>query len=202
MTNAYTELVSAEESTRAVLAAVAAQAKDYARGSKAASTQRAYGADWRDFEVWCGAHGLAALPASPETVALYLTVRAETCKPATLARRVAAISRAHQLADQPTPTTSATVRAVVSGIRRAKGTAQAVKAPVVTRELRTMVEALPPTLLGRRDRALLLLGFAGAFRRGELVALDVADVTETADGLVVTIRRSKTDQEGASRKVG
>ncbi len=202
MSDARTDLVSAEESTRAVLAAVAAQAKDYARGSKAQSTQRAYRTDWRDFEAWCGAHGLTALPATPEIVALYLTVRAETCKPATLARRVAAISRAHQLVDHPTPTKSATVRAVVSGIRRAKGTAQQVKAPAVTRELRTMVEALSPTLLGRRDRALLLLGFAGAFRRSELVALDVADVAETADGLVVTIRRSKTDQEGASRKVG
>ncbi len=202
MANAYTELVSAEESARSVLTAVAARARDYARGSKAASTQRAYHTDWRDFEGWCAAHGLAALPASPETVALYLTVRAETCKPATLARRVAAISRAHQLADHPSPTTSATVRAMVSGIRRAKGTAQRVKAPAVTRELRAMVEALPPTLLGRRDHALLLLGFAGAFRRSELVALDVADVAETADGLVVTIRRSKTDQEGAGRTVG
>jgi len=196
------DLIDVADAHRRALVAAKEQAQSYARGSKAASTQRAYHTDWRDFEGWCAAHGLAALPASPETVALYLTVRAETCKPATLARRVAAISRAHQLADHPSPTTSATVRAVVSGIRRAKGTAQRVKAPAVTRELRAMVEALPPTLLGRRDHALLLLGFAGAFRRSELVALDVADVAETADGLVVTIRRSKTDQEGAGRRIG
>src|SRR3989442_4717742 len=82
------------------------------------------------------------------------------------------------------------------------GTAQVGKAPVVVDELRRMVDALPGSTLGVRDRALLLLGFAGAFRRSELVGLDVGDVRQTADGLVVTVRRSKTDQEGAGREVG
>lgn len=184
------------------LAAAKEQAQAYARGAKAASTQRAYHNDWRDFETWCAAHDLAALPATPETVALYLASRAVVYKTATLSRRLVAISRAHQLAGHPSPTKDAGVRTVAAGIRRAKGTAQEGKAPAVTRELRAMVAALPPTLLGRRDRALLLVGFAGAFRRGELVALDVADVTETPEGLVVRLRRSKTDQEGVGRTVG
>src|SRR2546428_4417356 len=82
------------------------------------------------------------------------------------------------------------------------GTAQTGKAPVVVDELRRMVDALPGSTLGVRDRALLLLGFAGAFRRSELVGLDVDDLRVTAAGLVATIRRSRTDQEGAGRDVG
>ncbi|MDQ6618011.1 MAG: site-specific integrase [Actinomycetota bacterium] len=94
------------------------------------------------------------------------------------------------------------VRAVHAGIRRSQGTAPAVKAPAVTAELRAMVAQLPGDLRGVRDRAMLLVGFAAALRRSELVALDVADVAETAEGLVVTLRRSKTDPEGAGRKIG
>jgi len=202
MSDAPTDLTRTQDFARAALAAAKEQAQAYAHGAKAASTQRAYHNDWHDFEAWCAAHGLAALPATPETVALYLASRAAVYKTATLARRLVAISRAHQLAGHPSPTTDAGVRTVAAGIRRAKGTAQEGKAPAVTRELRAMVAALPPTLLGRRDRALLLVGFAGAFRRGELVALDVADVTETPEGLVVRLRRSKTDQEGVGRTVG
>ncbi len=199
---ARTELVDAQEAVAVALAAMAAQARDYAQQAKSANTRRAYRSDWADFAGWCQAHGLAALPAAPATVALYLTSAAERCKPATLTRRLTAISQAHQAAEHPSPTTSATVRAVAAGIRRAKGTAQQGKAAAVTDEVRAMVAALPPTLVGRRDRALLLLGFAGAFRRSELVALDVADVVRTRDGLVVTLRKSKTDQEGAGRRVG
>lgn len=184
------------------LAETVEQAKDYARRSKASNTWRAYAADWRDFEHWCNTHDLAALPAAPETVALYLTDLAERCKVSTLQRRLSAISQAHQTIQVETPTRSFAVRTVMAGIRRAKGTAQKRKAPAVTSILRLMVEALPPTLLGTRDRALLLLGFAGAFRRSELVSLDLADVAFPDDGIVVTLRRSKTDQEGEGRTLG
>ncbi len=181
---------------------MAGEAQAYARQAKSANTQRAYRADWADFAGWCARHGLAALPAEPTTVALYLTDRARTRKPATLARRLVAISQAHQAAGHAAPTRAPTVRQVAAGIRRAKGVRPTSKAAAVTAEIRLMVEALPPTLLGRRDRALLLLGFAGAFRRSELVALDVADVQETGEGLIVTLRRAKTDQEGEGRAIG
>ncbi len=143
-------------------------------------------------------------PTSPlgATLALYLTDRAETCKPATLGRRLVTIAQAHKTAGHDTPTTTPPVRAVWAGIRRVKGTAQEGKAAAVTDDVRTMVAGLPHTLRGHRDRALLLLGFAGAFRRSELVALAVADVEDTHAGLVVTLRKSKTDQAGAGRKVG
>ncbi len=101
-----------------------------------------------------------------------------------------------------TPTTSSKVRLVLAGIRRTKGTAQQAKTPVLIEDLLRMVAHLPETLLGVRDRAILVVGFSGAFRRSELVALNVADAAFTRDGLTLTIRRSKTDQEGAGRKIG
>lgn len=180
-----------------------ARAKDYASKASAGSTMRAYRADWADFTTWCQEQNRLALPAAPETVALYLADRATTCKVATLQRRISAISRAHQAAGYPgISTREEPLHSVWRGIRREHGTAQQGKAPTMTEDIKAMVTTLPDNFLGARDRALLLLGFATAFRRSELVSLDVSDVTFTRDGLVVTLRRSKTDQEGAGRKVG
>jgi integrase len=135
-------------------------------------------------------------------VALYVTDLADTHKPATITRRISAISQAHQIAGMDTPTGSAKVRLVMAGIRRTLGTAQEAKTPILVDDLRRMLAGLPGNLLGVRDRVLLLIGFCGAFRRSELVALDAADIAVTREGLVVTIRRSKTDQEGEGRKIG
>lgn len=184
------------------LAAYGEQAKDYARNARAKNTRRAYASDWDDFARWCRPYGFVPLPARPETVALYLTALAEALKPSTLRRRLATISQVHQAAGHETSTRAAAVRLVWAGIRRAKGTEQQGKAPAITAELRRMVDTLDDRLIGVRDRALLLLGFAGAFRRSELVALTVGDVQSGHDGLTVTIRKSKTDQEGQGRKVG
>jgi site-specific recombinase XerD len=137
------------------------------------------------------------LPASPETVAAYLAHEAESGRAAsTITRRCAAIRYALRLADFEPPTNSESVRATLRGIRRAVGAAPERKAPVLAETARAMALSAPEGLKGLRDRALLLLGFAGAFRRSELVALDVADLEETEDGYRITIRRSKTDQEG------
>lgn len=185
------------------LGTLAARARDYAGQAKAPNTLRAYRSDWGHFTAWCAEHGLESLPAAPETVALYLTQLAEAGRKAsTLQRRLSAISQAHQAAGQASPTQHAAVRATWAGIRRALGTAAAGKAPALTETVRAMVGALPDTLGGLRDRALLLLGFAGAFRRSELVGLNVEDLSVTGAGLVVTLRRSKTDQEGTGRPVG
>jgi integrase len=178
------------------------RARQYARESRAVNTRRAYRSDWADFTAWCQAHGRTALPASPETLVLYLSDRADTLKTLTLQRRLTAISQAHKAADLDTPTADRAVRRIMTGIRRQKGTAQEGKAPAITRVIRAMVAHLPPTLRGQRDRALLLLGFAGAFRRSELVSLDVGDLAWSDDGLTVRLTRSKTDQEGAGRTVG
>jgi site-specific recombinase XerD len=182
---------------------IAEQAQDYISQSKAANTVRAYRADWQHFCDWCGTHSQQAIPASPETVALYLSdLAGQGMKASTLQRRISSISQAHQMAGHETPTHEKAVRSVMAGIRRVHGTAQKGKAPTLTDDIRTMVDTLPDSLLGIRDRALLLVGFAGAFRRSELVGLDVADVEFKREGLVVTLERSKTDQEGAGRKIG
>lgn len=187
------ELVRAQQSAR-----------EYIQAAKAANTLRAYRSDWDHFTTWCEGQGFHPLPADPKTVALYISALADAGrKTSTIRRRLAAISQAHQAAGHESPTRAAAVRETWKGICRKHGTEQKGKAPAVVETIRAMIAALSPdTMIGRRDRALLLVGFAGAFRRSELVGLDVADVEFTADGLVVTLRRSKTDQEGAGRKVG
>jgi site-specific recombinase XerD len=184
------------------LAALAQATREYIRQAKAPNTVRAYRSDWEQFTSWCQAQGLAALPATPETLAAYLAHEAATHPVSTLQRRLSAISQAHQAAGRESPARSEVVRLTMKGIRRAKGTAPTQKAPAVTQDVQAMVATLPDNLLGLRDRALLLIGFAGAFRRSELVSLDVEDVEECAEGLRVTLRRSKTDQEGAGEVKG
>ncbi len=177
--------------------------QDYAGRSKSASTIRAYAAGWRDFLTFCEQRGTSALPASDQTVAAYLAAMADRgAKAATIARRLVVISQAHKAADLPSPTSSSLVRRTHAGVRRTLGTAQQGKAPAVVDDLKRMLEALPDSRVGRRDRALLLLGFAGAFRRAELVSLDVSDLEFARAGLIVTLRKSKTDQEGKSRRRG
>jgi integrase len=180
------------------------QAEEFVRAAKAPATLRAYRSDWNHFTRWCEQHTMGSLPASAETVALYLTALAATHRPATMTRRLTAITKAHQIAGHPSPATmqQPAVSETLKGIRRLLGTAQPTKAPFLTVDVRRMVEALPDNLAGRRDRALLLLGFAGGFRRCELAALDVEDVEPTEEGLVVKLRRSKTDPEGKGRNVG
>jgi len=188
----------------ALLTIVTDRAREYVHHSKASNTIRAYRSDWRHFVAWCMAHSLASLPAAPETVSLYLAQFGGLLKAATLQRRLAAIAKAHQAAglESPASMKHASVSEVWKGIKRTHGTAQDCKAAVLTKDLRAMLRMLPGGLLGVRDRALLLIGFAGAFRRSELVALKVEDCEFTTDGLVITLRRSKTDQEGEGRKVG
>jgi site-specific recombinase XerD len=170
-------------------------AVDLAKAEKALSTRKAYGTDFRIFKAWCDGNGVSALPAIPETVAAFLASESKTAKPSTLGRRIAAIRYAHKLAHLDTPTDSEAVKATLRGIRRTFGGAKVRKAPAVAAKMHSMVALAPDRLSGLRDRALLLLGFAGAFRRSELVALDVTDIADAKTGLLVTIRRSKTDQE-------
>lgn len=171
--------------------------RTYQRASKAAATVRAYQGDARVFEVWCLKFGFRPLPASPEAVAAFIVSEAEEGRAAsTLGRRMAAIRYAHKLASLPDPTDDEGVRAAMKGARRKVGVAPTQKAAATADILAAMLMRTPDTLTGKRDRALLALGFAGAFRRSELVALDVADLIEDPEGLRVMVRRSKVDQEG------
>ena len=190
---AATDLIRLADETRAFLIA-----------AKAENTLRAYRADWEHFQAWCRRHALSWLPATPETVALYITDLAASHKPATLRRRLTVIGRAHQTAGHPSPASmhQPLVSETLKGIRRTLGTAQDGKRPLSTGDVLAMVDALPGTLQGVRDRALLLVGFAGGFRRSELAGLQIADVAVENDGLAIVLRRSKTDQEGQGRRVG
>src|SRR5689334_20391140 len=177
------------------LEAELAAAVTYAKAEKAAATRKAYGTDFRLFREWCDGKCANPLPAAADTVAAYLAHEAgQGCKSSTLGRRVAAIRYAHKLAGLPTPSDSEAVKATLRGIRRTIGAAKVKKAPAVANCVKAMVRSCADTLAGKRDRALLLLGFAGAFRRSELVALDVEHLTESAEGLRVLIAGSKTDQ--------
>ena len=169
----------------------------YAKAEKAVGTRRAYKTDFAIFRAWCADRGANALPAEPATVAAFLAWEANRrIRPSTIGRRVAAIRYAHKLAGHESPTDDERVRATMRGIRRSVGSAPTKKAPATADRIMAMLPVAGTGLADLRDRALLLLGFAGAFRRSELVALDIEDIEETKDGLRVNIRRGKTDQEG------
>ena len=173
------------------------EAAGYARADKSAATRRAYRSDFDLFRSWCNVKRVPALPAEPETVAAFLAAEANRgVKASTIGRRLAAIRYAHKLAGHEPPTNSEAVKATLRGIRRTAGSAPARKAPATADKIVAMVDKAGGDPKGLRDRALLLLGFAGAFRRSELVALDIADLQFCDGGLRVIIRKSKTDQEG------
>ena len=175
----------------------------YAHAAAAANTVRGYNADWRGFTAWCAIRRRTPLPATGETIAYYVSVMAASGhKPASIDRARAAIRKAHLLAGMPDPTHTAEVETTLSGIRRTHGTSQTQKAPLLTDDLSRIISRLTDTLRDRRDRALLLVGFASALRRSALVALTVEEVTFTADGMTLFIPRDKTDQRAAGRDLG
>lgn len=182
---------------------LSAEARGYASRSSAENTRRAYRAAWADFTTYCDVAGVSPLPASPETVGSYLAARAATVKASTLALRLVAIRQAHRLAGHRLDTGHPAIRETVKGIRRTHGAAVAKKEAATTTHLRDAVDRLAqaPGLRPLRDRAVLLVGFAAALRRSELVALDVADLRFVAEGVVLTLRRSKTDTEGQGAEI-
>ncbi len=170
------------------------RAAGYAQAEKSEATRKAYMSDFRHFGLWAQGRGLRILPALPETVAAYLADQAARgAKPSTLGRRCAAIQYMH--GSHPNPIADPRVKAVMRGIRRTHGAAPKRTAPATAERIIAMAPQPDGRLATLRDRALLLLGFAGAFRRSELVTLNVEDIEEVAEGLRVTIRRGKTDQE-------
>lgn len=179
------------------------------RGARSASTLKAYRSDWSDFVTWCEPLTLESLPSEPATVAAYL---AELADPpddrdplamSTIERRVAALGEAHKAAGHQNPCMTPLVKQVMKGLRRQLGVAPTQrKAGLSTADVRAIVGALDGNrLIDVRDRAILLVGFATALRRSELVALDVTDFENHPEGLIVHKRRSKTDQESAGERI-
>lgn len=194
-------------------------AREYAEAARAPNTLRAYASDIEDFSTYCRVElgGAVALPADPETVSLYITDLAKEepvgrdLKVSTIGRRLASISAWHKRAGFPSPTEDRLVRETMKGIRRKKGSRSKRAAPltigVLTRVLKAIrthdkkTGAVVPAAL--RDRTLLLMGFAGSFRRAEISDLRVSDLEFLEGrGLVVEVRASKTDAEGEDAVVG
>lgn len=177
--------------------------REFLESSESLNTKRAHLSDWNHYTQWCADYGRNALPATPETILRYMAFLVEkNYKPSTISRRLATISGAHQAANYDSPTRTFIVRKAWDGLLRGNEIPRVSKDPIRTKMLRRIIRTLPNTLRGTRDHALLLLGFAGAFRRSELVSILIEDIEDTEDGLSVTIRRSKTDQIGQGELVG
>ncbi|MEE4377844.1 MAG: tyrosine-type recombinase/integrase [Candidatus Competibacteraceae bacterium] len=170
---------------------------DYVQAATAENTRKAYQEDLQRFLAWGG-----NLPCQPEQLADYLANHGETHAPASLARWAVSVGRAHTSLGLENPAKTDLVRTVLRGIRHRRGIAQRQVAPTLRDDLLQIVRVLGDSPRDVRDRALLLIGFAGALRRSELVALTTADVQFSEPGLTLTVRRSKTDQEGQGRSIG
>jgi len=164
--------------------------------SLSANSKRAYAADIGHFR----ASG-REIPSTPESVAAYLAEIADTYAVATIQRRLVAIAKAHRALGHAAPCQTEIVKAVMRGIRRTKGAVQREAQALQRDDLFAVLAKMGDRSIDIRDRALLLVGFAGAFRRSELVGLNVADVQHVRQGIVLHLRRSKTDQTGQGRKI-
>lgn len=185
-----TELVQAAE-----------RAAEYVRSSVPANTQRAYAADWAAFTAWCEPHRAQTLPADPRVIASFIADQAKTLRPSSLRRRLAAIAKMHKVKGLPNPCGSEPVPSTMKGIEATHGTAVKAKAPATLSVVEKMVTTCRVDALeGIRNRAILLVGYAAAMRRSELVALTVADLEWTHEGVILTIKRSKTDQRGEGKR--
>ncbi len=177
------------------------RAAAYAKAARSGATRRAYGSDWGIFTGWCAGHGLVALPATPDVVAVFASDQAAAgINPSTINRRIAAIGHHHRSNGHPAPTaqpTAGRLAEVLAGIRAEHGGAKRQKRPADAAALRNMLAAIEgESLRAVRDRAILAIGMAAALRRSEIVALAVEHVGIVPEGLRLTIARSKTDQGG------
>lgn len=198
------ELVPIATPLSAELANALNSAVGYAGNRDAASTRRGYRSDFVDFSTWCsrGQINLFALPAEPATVAAYFASLADRrLKVSTIERRVSAIAYVHRRAGFLPPTSADNVKAVIRGIRRGLGVEKQGKAPATAKVLSNVLKRIPEDLVGKRDRALLLIAFAAALRRSELVGLEVRDLERAADGIVLHLGATKTDQDGAGAQI-
>lgn len=191
-------------------AALLAQVEENEEHARATNTRRAYESDWAAFERWCDDHGQVALPATAATVAGYITDRGSVLKasgaytyaPSTISRWVTSINVRHHGEDLPLPGGLAEVKRTLAGIKRGHVRPTRRMAPLLLQDLKKVLtnidtQSYPDGIIGHRDSAILVMGFAGAFRRSELSARRIGDVTmHLEDGLHVRLLTSKTDQEG------
>ena len=170
------------------------------KNSKSSNTLRAYSSDYKDFSVFCAKNNFSSLPTNPKILALYLTHLSQTSKFSTLKRRIASISVIHKLKGYYIDTKHPIIKENLLGIKRIKGSNQKAKKPILINDLRKIIDVINKLKIKEirqsRDKALILIGFAGGFRRSELVALENDDIEFVREGVKIFVKRSKTDQSG------
>ena len=175
------------------------------KSSKAANTLRAYKADYKDFARFCVKHGFKSLPTEPKILTLYLTHLSQTSKFSTLKRRLATISVIHKISGHYIDTKHPMITENLMGIKRVKGSYQKAKKPILINELKSIINVIDKDQnekIRAKNRALILIGFAGGFRRSELVAILFEDIDFVPEGVKIFIKRSKTDQSGEGMTKG
>lgn len=173
--------------------------------TKASHTIDAYESDWNDFCDWCRYHHEPSFPATPETVVNYINDLADYAKASTIRRRISAISENYNAAglSDKNPCKEWIVKEAMIGLTRKKGLMQKGKTPIYWEELKQMISLMDmKKLKDVRDKAILLIGFMGAFRRSEIAGLDYEDVKHFPQGIIITVTHSKTDQKQQGQSVG
>ncbi len=171
------------------------------KNSKAINTIRAYKSDFKDFGTFCVKHNFKPLPTEPKIVALYLTyLSSKDAKMSTLRRRLVSISIMHKLKGHYLDTKHPVIIENLMGIKRRKGSIQKGKKPILINQLKAIINVINKEKIEEikkaRDKAIILVGFGGGFRRTELISIDYEDLEFVAEGVKIIIKRSKTDQFG------
>ena len=171
------------------------------KNSKALNTVRAYKSDFEDFSLFCLKNNFNNLPSEPKVVSLYLThLSSRDSKISTIKRRLVSIGVIHKMKGHYLDTKHPVIIENLMGIRRRKGTIQKGKKPLLINDLKILIDVINkengPDIKKLRNKALLIIGFSGGFRRNEIVSLDVEDVEFVFEGVKITVKRSKTDQYG------
>ena len=175
------------------------------KNSKSTNTLRAYKADFKDFALFCQQNGLKSMPSEPKIITLYLTHLSKHSKFSTLKRRLASISVVHKLNGHYLDTKHPIITENLLGIRRVKGTYQKAKKPILINDLKLIINLINQDKESKnklKNKALVLVGFAGGFRRSELVSVLCEDVEFVNEGVKIFVKRSKTDQSGEGMTKG
>ena len=171
------------------------------QSSKASNTVRAYKSDFKDFGLFCVKNGFKNIPSDPKIVSLYLThLSTKDVKLSTIKRRLVSIGVIHRMKGHYLDTKHPAIIENLMGIKRRKGTVQKGKKPILINELRKIIDVIDQQnfndIKKLRDKSIILIGFAGGFRRNEIVSLDYEDIEFVHEGVKITVKRSKTDQYG------
>ena len=177
------------------------------KSSKAANTVRAYKSDFNDFGLFCAKNGFKSLPSEPKIISLYLThLSTKDVKMSTLKRRLVSIGIIHKLKGHYLDTKHPAIIENIMGIKRRKGSKQSGKKPLLINSLKEIIKVIDQgqseEIKKYRDRSIILIGFAGGFRRNEIVSLDFDDLDFVSEGLKINLKRSKTDQFGEGSMKG